>query len=137
VSGIIAITTGSGTVQSFTNDVLTIKLNDGTTTVSGKITPDTEVECEAMDQDFVRQDGGPGPSGRDDNGDNGDRGDQGDRGDDRGDRGDQGDDRGDRGDDNDNQNCLTALQTAGTKVRDATLKVTGAGAIWDRVDLDA
>jgi hypothetical protein len=29
-----------------------------------------------------------------------------------------------------------ALQTAGTKVRDATLRLTSTAPVWDRVDLD-
>ena len=69
-----------------------------------------------------------------------------------GDRHDQGGDRGDRNDDNDanddngndandNDNgglaCRMALRTPGTHVRDATLRLTGTGAVWDRVDLDS
>jgi hypothetical protein len=84
---------------------------------------DTEVECEAMNDHFTRDDGGPGPSGP---------------GGDDGNRHDQGDDRGDRNDANDNnpQACAMALRTAGTHVRDATLELTGAGSVWDRVELD-
>jgi hypothetical protein len=120
----------AGTVQTFTNGVLTIKLNDGST-VSGMVTGDSEIECTAMNRDVTREDGGPGPSGNGGSDRNGsDNGDQGDRGDDHGDRG----DRGDRGDDH--QNCVMALQ-AGAAVRDATLSLTGAGATWDRVDLDS
>jgi hypothetical protein len=104
-----------GTVQSFKDDMLVIQLNDGST-VSARVDRATEVECEAMNDSFLRDDGGPGPSG--------------------GDRNHGGDDNGD-GDDGGNANCLVALQTAGTGVRDATLSLTAAGAFWDHVDLDS
>lgn len=38
----------AGTVQSFTNGVLTIALNNGQT-VSGMVTPDTEIVCRAVE----------------------------------------------------------------------------------------
>jgi hypothetical protein len=110
-----------GTVQSFTDDMLVIQLNDGST-VSARVDRETEVQCEAMNDGFQRDDGGPGPSSGDHN-----RG-----GDDNG----AGDDDG-GGDDGGNGNCLMALQTAGTGVRDATLSLTGGGAFWDHVDLDS
>jgi hypothetical protein len=148
----------AGTVKSFRHRILTIKLNDGAT-VSGRVTRHTTVKCPATNQSFVREDGGPRPSGGDrgDQGDNNDqrdqaeRNDQGDRDDqrdeaerdDQGDREDQGDraERDDPGDANDRdaddaQNCRMALRTSGTKVRDATLRRTGAGAFWARVQLD-
>jgi hypothetical protein len=100
----------AGTVQSFQNGTLTIKLTDGST-VSGAVTPDTEVECQSMNDNFIRADGHGDNGGSDDNG---------------------------GGDDNGNgANCMTALQTPGTPVLDATLKLTSAGAVWDRVDLDS
>lgn len=114
-----------GTVERFNGDVLVIALNNGST-VSGRVDRKTEVDCKAMDENFRRDDGGPGPSGGDRNG----------RGDDNG--GDNGDDNG-RGDDDggNNANCMSALQTAGTGVRRATLSLTGSGVFWDHVDLDA
>jgi hypothetical protein len=125
----------AGTVKSFQAGVLTITLTDNST-VSGRVNRNTEVECEAMDDHFTRDDGGPGPSG---NG-GGDQGDRGDQGDDRGDRGDRNDaSDNDANDDNGNDNpqaCAMALRTPGTHVGDATLILSGAGAAWDRVDLD-
>jgi hypothetical protein len=135
----------AGTVKSFQAGVLTIALTDGST-VSGRVNRHTEVECEAMGDHFTRDDGGPGPSG---NG-GGDQGDRGDQGDDRGDRNDANDandanandandDNGNDANDNDNDNpraCAVALRTPGTHVRDATLILTGTGAVWDHVDLD-
>ncbi|HEY2260386.1 MAG TPA: hypothetical protein VGH45_11765 [Solirubrobacteraceae bacterium] len=146
-----------GTVQSFQNQILKLTLNDGSV-VSGRFSRATRVECLAMDHGFRRDDGGPGPSGGsgDDRngGDNGDRGDnpsaQGghDAGDDRGDDNNRAneDNDNDANDDNDaddandnqdNANCLMALQTPGTHVRDATLKLTSGGAFWQRIDLDS
>jgi hypothetical protein len=124
-----------GTVQSFKDDMLVIQLNDGST-VSAKVDRNTEVECETMNDSFQRDDGGPGPSGGDHNRGGDDNGGNDDRGDDNG--GDQngGDDNG-SGDDGGNSNCLVALQTAGTGVRDASLSLTSAGPVWDRVDLDS
>jgi hypothetical protein len=120
----------AGTVASFTNGVLTIKLNSDGSTVSGAVTPDTEIECAnaaEMDNDF-RMDGGPGPSGSGGNGDQGADNDQGDQA-----------DQNDQGDDNDNddaQNCDPAMAlTAGAAVHDAELVLTSAGATWKRVDL--
>jgi hypothetical protein len=129
----------AGTVKSFQAGVLTIALADGST-VSGRVNRDTEVQCEAMDDHFTREDGGSGPSGN--SGD--DRGDRGDQADDRNDANDNdanddnGNDANDNDDNNDNpgQTCAMALRTPGTHVRDATLTLTGSGAVWNRVDLD-
>jgi hypothetical protein len=126
----------AGTVMSFTpsstggnGGTLTISLNDGST-VTGQVTPNTEIECSAMNNQVTRDDGGPGPSGGGDQGDNGDNGNVGN---------DQGDDNGNDNNDNNqanNQACMSAL-TKGAVVREATLRISGAGSIWDRVDLDS
>jgi hypothetical protein len=107
-------TPDAGTVQSFTNNVLTIALANGQT-VSGTVTPDTEIECQAADMSATPgwqshdHGGGDGP-GDDDNG--------------------QGDD------DNENaQNCDTSALTAGTVVHEARMTVSGAGANWDKIEL--
>ena len=133
----------AGTVKSFKAGVLTIALTDGSA-VSGRVNRQTEIECQAMNDHFTRDDGGPGPSGNG-GGDQGDhRGDQGEDRGDRGDRGDANDNDNDANDDNGNDAndqrpgaCAMALRTPGTHVRDATLILTGAGAVWDRVDLDS
>ena len=49
-------------------------------------------------------------------------------------------DQGDQGDDNDQddqaqQACTTANLTPGASVRGAELKISSAGAVWDKVDL--
>jgi hypothetical protein len=133
----------AGKVASLQGHILAITLNDGST-VSGTVTPKTEVECRGMNDQFARQDRSRGASGRGgDNGgprgddaDRGDRGDVGDRGDDRGADVDRGD-VGDRGDDNGNQNCSIALSTPGTAVRSAALRVSGVASVWEKVQLDS
>ena len=111
----------AGTVSSFANGRLTIRLNDGSS-VTGAVRRSTEIECEAR-------------------GDRGDRRDRGHGGDDRSDDGprhDVGDDHGNGGPGHDDggrerHRCTTVAQ--GTVVRDATLTVTRFGAVWARVDL--
>jgi hypothetical protein len=117
----------AGTVASFTGGVLTIRLNDGSE-VHGLVTDATELECTAGAGTLTRADGGG--SGGDQSGDRGDRGDGGDRGD----RDDHGD-RGDRDDNDEAQTCTSSALMAGTVVRGAELKVSSAGAIWDKVQL--
>lgn len=108
----------AGTIASFTGGVLTITLNDRST-VSGQVTADARIECEAAE---------PGEMQRDDNGgDGGDRGGQ-------GDQGDRGDDRGDQGDE---QQCSTDALKSGTAVQEAELKISSAGAVWDEMELQA
>jgi hypothetical protein len=117
----------AGTVQSFTGGVLTVLLNNGQM-VSGDVTGDTEIECQAAEMSGSLRSHDRG----DDNGDRGDN--NGDRGDNHGDRGDDnGNDQGD--DDNENANCSSADLTTGTVVHEAKLRLSGAGAVWDKVEL--
>jgi hypothetical protein len=130
-NGVPANEPTAGTVTSFANNMLTITLTNGNM-VSGLVTNGTEVKCENPEDndnngdndvehgDRIR-DHGPGGG---DNGDNGDRGDN---------NGDRGDDNGNRGDDNDNNNMCTI--TPGMAVRSAELRINGAGAFWDEVEL--
>ena len=115
----------AGTVQSFTNGVLTILLNDGKTTVSGQVTNGTELECGAPDMS-----GSSGWQGHDHGGDNsgGDNNGGGSQGD---------DDQGQGDDDNANnvQNCDTSALTPGTVVREASLRISSGGSSWDKVEL--
>jgi hypothetical protein len=122
----------AGTVVSFTNHVLTIKLADNST-VSGTVTSATEVDCEsAAGAQMQNDDGGGSGSGENSGSTSGDN------------SGDQGDDNAEQGDDNAEQGddqgvsaaaCATALGTAGTVVQEAELSVTGAGATWSKVEL--
>jgi hypothetical protein len=134
-------TTGSsrsdtaGTVASFTGGVLTIRLNDGSE-IHGLVTDATELECTAGMTTMMRSDGGgSGGSGGDQSGDqSGDQGEHhgGDQGGDRGDDQGAGDDNGDTGD---AQSCSSSALTPGAVVQGAELKVSSAGAIWDKVEL--
>jgi hypothetical protein len=105
----------AGTIASFQNGTLTITTSNGP--VSGMVTPNTEIECEASDTSSNMQ--------RDDHGDRGET------------NGNGNDNGNDNGDDNDNaqQNCSMADLQPGTVVREAELKISGAGSIWDKVDL--
>jgi hypothetical protein len=106
----------AGTVATFDGTKLTIQLADGST-VSGTVNGDTEIECDAADMSqtsFHRDDQGGDHSG----------GDQGDN-----------NDNNDQGDDNEMQNCDSSSLTPGTIVHEAELKLSGAGAVWDKVEL--
>ena len=110
----------AGTVASFDGTKLTIQLNDGSM-VAGTVNNDTEIECEAADMsqsNFNRDDHGGDNSGPGDNNDDND---------------DQGDDNGN--DDNGMQNCDASSLTPGTIVHEARLSLSGAGAVWDKVEL--
>ena len=119
----------ANTVQSFQNGVLTIKLADGST-VSGLVNTDTQVSCETMGGDFRSHDRGNGSSGSSNSGDQGDQNGNDDNGNGNGDNGDQGD-----GGQTNDPSCMSALQTAGTTVRDAELSVSTGSAVWRDVEL--
>lgn len=108
----------AGTVASFTGGVLTIALNNGQT-VSGDVTSDTEIECQAPDTSSGMQSHESGDGGGDNQGDNN----QGD------------DDQGQGDDDNGSASCSSADLTPGTVVHEARLSLSGAGATWDKVEL--
>ena len=111
----------AGTVTSFdpTTGKLVITLSDGTTTETGLVTSDTEIECQAttgeVHGDFR---GDHGPGGGDGGGDNS------------GGHGDGGND----GEDN-NQNCSTSDLTMGAMVLGAELQIGNSGAVWEKVEL--
>ena len=111
----------AGTVQSFTGGVLTIALSNGQTVV-GNVTGDTEIECQAPDTSGM-QSHDSGDGGGDNQGDNN-----------------QGDDNQGQGDDDNNNNngaqsCDSSSLTTGTVVHEARLRLSGAGATWDKVEL--
>ena len=128
----------AGTVDSFTNGVLTIMLNDTNhTLVSGMVTNETELKCEAPENQVNDNDGddsgsgdrnamedGGGTSGGDNT--SGDTSGDNTSGDDNGGDNDQGEDA---------QMCSTSNLTAGTVVQDAELNVSSAGAVWHEVEL--
>jgi hypothetical protein len=108
----------AGMVASFTNGTLMITLNDGST-VSGKVTPDTELKCDGAESTSMQREDDRG-------GDNGDRG---------GDNGQGDDDDNNAGEGENGQSCSTADLTPGTTVREAELRISSAGATWDKVEL--
>ena len=113
----------AGTVASFDGTKLTIQLADGSM-VSGTVSNDTEIECEAVDMSGTslhRDDQGRDHSGGDDNSGPGNN------------NGDNDDN--DDNDDNEMQNCDSGSLTPGTIVHEAELKLSGAGAVWDKVEL--
>lgn len=123
----------AGTVTSFTNEVLTITLKDGTT-VSGKVTEKTEIECapSAPMAAASSHDGGGGDQGG--QGQLGSQQEGGQPGQDGGHDG-QGEDQGDDNGEASQQSCTTAALVPGAAVREAELSVGGAGAVWQKVEL--
>ena len=140
-------TTGSsdtaGTVQSFSNGVLTILLNDNST-VSGTVTSDTRIECSASGQSQTTHDDGDPGSGTQTSGDDNETSsaqtqstgdddqtsgtqDQGTGTDDQGD--DQGEDQGQ------SSSCSSADLTSGKVVRAAELRISSGGNTWSKVEL--
>jgi hypothetical protein len=133
----------AGTVDTFSNGVLTITLNDGTT-VTGHVTNATELECTSssntmgMDGDTSGDDNGGSSSGDDNGGSS--------SGDDNGrsatttNSGDNDANEDQNEDVNEDQNedeqgCSTASLTHGTVVREAELNIGSGGAIWHQVEL--
>jgi DUF2933 family protein len=122
-----------GTVASFENEVLTIALNDGST-VKGKVTSDTEIECMTTS---------PTPSSREESpgDDKGSGDDERHEGDQRSSDDEEGQSKEDEGDDNDAEaatgepTCGTAALTPGTGVREAELKIGPAGTKFESVEL--
>lgn len=117
----------AATVASFENGVLKLTLGDGST-VAGKVTERTEIECRMGDREDFGDDnghdgedngdgrgrGGPGPSGSGDNHGDDERG------------GDFGQMEG---------QCDATSLVVGAKVAFADLAVTSAGSFWEKVEL--
>lgn len=115
----------AGTIASFDGTKLVITLNDRSN-VSGTVNGDTEIECMSATSTgdrFQRNDQGGDNTGGDDQG-----------GEDQGD-----DNANDQSDDNDGDeggmNCTTADLKQGITVTGAELKISSAGAVWDKVEL--
>jgi len=122
----------AGTVKSFEDGVLTISLAQGGE-LSGTVDDRTEIECDSeaahASSDGRRDDSGPsgnsGPSGSSGPGSGDDHGDD-PAGDDPADH--------DAGEDED-QRCGTDALTAGTRVREAELRITSAGRRFSELEL--
>jgi hypothetical protein len=119
--------TPAGTVLSFTNNVLTIKLADGAQ-ATGVVTPDTRIECVALAE--------PSPmtatssSTRDDSHDGDDDPAPGTTSGHSGDSASTDQDDGQPG-------CGVGALTPNAVVEHARLSFTGAGAVWDKVEIDS
>jgi hypothetical protein len=118
-----------GTVTSYTNGVLTITLNDGTTMISGQVTEDTQIGCRPAtpaatpgeDQDADDQGSSAG-------------GDQGAGAQGANQQGGQ-DGSHDGGGDQGEESCTTAALVKGAIVRRAELRLSSFGAVWEKIDL--
>jgi hypothetical protein len=126
----------AGTIASFTDGTLTITLNDGAS-VSGKVTPRTEIECRstlasAADHgDGGRGEENGGGSGEGSGSGPGEEGSSGPSGRDGRDDNDVGDN--DAGDEA--EQCMPAALVPGASVREAVLSVSSAGAFWMKLEL--
>jgi hypothetical protein len=105
--------------------VLTLTLTDGST-VSGKLTDATEIECDASAPTATAADHGDRGEGNGLDGEDHHGGPQGPGGH---------DDHGDDNDDNEAEHCTAAALVAGAVVREAELRVSSAGAVWEKVEL--
>lgn len=107
----------AGMIASFSNGVLSLRLNDGSI-VSGQVTGATEIKCEVAEPQEMEHsrhadgDHGGGNNGGDDN---------------------NNDDRGE--DEQGAPMCSTATLAPGMVVRDAELTISGSGAIWKELEL--
>lgn len=121
-----------GTVASFEDEVLTITLNDGST-VKGKVTSSTEIECMTAST----ASSSPEESQGDDKGSGDDESHQGDQSS----SDEEGQSKEDGGDDNGAETaaaqlaCGTEALTAGTGVREAELKIGPAGTEFESIEL--
>jgi hypothetical protein len=124
----------AGTIASFTAGTLTITLNDGSS-VSGKVTPASEIECRSA-MASAADNGGNG-----DNSGGGEHGDRSGSGSVDGQSGDSsGHDEGEHeaGDDDahdEAEHCSSTALVPGASVREAVLSVGGAGAFWVKLEL--
>jgi hypothetical protein len=131
----------AGTVDTFSNGILTITLNDGST-VTGKVTDATELECTAASSTTgaERDSSGDGSGSGDDNGgtttttsSGSDDNSSTTSGDDDAAENQTEDNNDDQGENA--QSCSTTSLTHGTVVREAELNVGSGGAVWDKVEL--
>jgi hypothetical protein len=134
----------AGTVESFSNGVLTIMLADGST-VSGAITNDTELECAAPEQPQTIHDDGDGGSGDQSGSDKQVQGsDDQSAADDQDDAAEQNANQAEEQNENEaaeenendaQNNCSSTDLTQRTVVREAELRISSAGKVWKKVEL--
>lgn len=119
----------AGTIASFTDGTLTLTLNDGST-VSGKVTPGTEIEC-ASTIASAAEDGDRGGS---DGSNSGPGSGDAQRGDSSG-RDGSDDNAGDDDAHDEAEHCSSNVLVPGASVREALLSVGSAGAVWVKLEL--
>jgi hypothetical protein len=124
----------AGKVTSYEKEVLTITLNDNTTTATGKVTADTRIVCVPATTTPTTEPGDKSPGDDSGEGDDQSRGDMsqsgGGWGDDQGDQEDQGDDDGGPATAPEPP-CDTSLLVSGTLVRAGELRIGPSGAEWE------
>jgi hypothetical protein len=125
----------AGKVASFTGGVLTITLNDGST-VSGKVTGDTEIECAKAPSATPTTSGEDQGSGDDNEGDKSSsaEGDKSSGDSSEGDKEDAGDDDGQTPAASEPP-CDSSALTHGTVVHEAELRISSAGAEFESIEL--
>jgi hypothetical protein len=128
----------AGTVLTFDKEkgVLTIELADKKTTVSGKVTEETELRCQSSTPSPEGDDEQEGSDDEavqegDEHGTSHDSGQLGQHGDSFAHSANAQDEGGGQG----QEPCTTAVLTPGAVVLGAELKLTPAGAVWEKVDL--
>jgi hypothetical protein len=125
----------AGTVASFSGGVLTIKLNDGSM-VSGKVTDATEMECTSSSTTSGDQSEGSGDQSEGSGDQSQGSGDQSQGSDDDQSSDQNSGDQTDGGDHGDQSStCSSTAPATGTVVRSAELKISSAGAVWDKLEL--
>jgi hypothetical protein len=125
----------AGTIASFANGTLTLTLTDGSA-ASGKVTEGTEIECRSA-MASAASDGRSGEQGgRDDSSDDSSHDGRSGSGPSAGGQDDgPGHDVGDDGEQNESGHCTPAALVPGAVVREAELRVSSAGAVWEKVEL--
>ncbi|WP_028066063.1 hypothetical protein [Solirubrobacter soli] len=109
----------AGSIASFTDGVLTLKLAGGGT-LTATVTPETEIKCDDVGASMASR-------GGDDDGEQGD----GEHNDGEHNDGEHNDGEHNDGDDG----CVSAALAAGRQVEEASLKTVGGGAVWTEIEL--
>jgi hypothetical protein len=126
----------AGKVVSFDGTTLTVDVF-GSSQLVGKVTPDTEIECDPGDDNGhggedtqatgLRHDGGEQGNSQSGDGEHNNRGDD-------NENGDQGNDQG--GDnEGDNSSCPPGALAPGAVVQEARLSLTSAGLVFEKIEL--
>lgn len=123
----------AGTIASFTGGVLTITMSDGST-VSGKVTERTEIECPAPSS-VPAPTTGSSSFGEREHGDDGHFNNSNDGSNSGADGEGQGGCPGHEGDGEGGEHCTSAALVPGASVKEAFLSVSNEGATWVKVEL--